>query len=114
ERDQQPGTSRTEPMPGLGAARLFAICGLWGDELQPARDRAGVAGAGMGAGQAGAVGGLKAPHLKPQAKSDRGGCRYRRRSLTVWAWLRLKSAVRYSTAALNVSRRFRNDEFSAR
>ena len=27
----------------------------------------------MGAGQAGAVGGLKAPYLKPQAKSDREG-----------------------------------------
>ena len=26
----------------------------------------------MGAGQTDAVGGLKAPHLKPQAKSDRG------------------------------------------
>jgi hypothetical protein len=35
--------------------------------------RAGVAGAGMGAGQAGAVGGLKPPDLKPQAKTDRGG-----------------------------------------
>jgi hypothetical protein len=27
----------------------------------------------MGAGQAGALGGLKPPHWKPQAKADRGG-----------------------------------------
>ena len=50
ERDQQPGTSRTEPVSGRGAAGLFAVCGLRGDELQPARDRAGVAGAGNGRG----------------------------------------------------------------
>jgi len=73
ERDQQPGTSQTEPVPGRGAVGLFAVWGLRGDELQPARDRAGVAGAAMGAGQAGAVGGLKPPKLKPQANADRSG-----------------------------------------
>ena len=90
ERDQQPGTSRTEPMPGRGAAGLFAVCGLRGDELQPARDRAGVAGAGMGAGQAGALGGLNAAKLETASQVRQGRCRYRRRILTVWAWPRAK------------------------
>ena len=36
------------------------------------RRHAGVAGAGMGAGQAGAVGGLKPPHLKSPAKPTGG------------------------------------------
>ena len=43
-----------------------------------------------------------------------GRCRYRRRVLTVWAWPRTKSAVHRLTAALNVSRHFRKQEFPAR
>ena len=74
ERDQQPGTSRTEPLPGRGDGGLPALCGLRGDELQPARHRPGVAGAGTGARRDTLrAGGLKPPTAKPQAKSDRGG-----------------------------------------
>src|SRR5664279_3001597 len=101
-------------MPGRGAVGLFAVCGLRGDELQPAHDRAGVAGTGMGARQAGAVGGLSAAKLKPRAKSDRGRCRYRRRILAVWAWPRLNQPLNASLLpstfrAASEIRRFRPD-----
>lgn len=58
-------------LPGRGDAGLSAAGGLRGDELQPARHRAGVAGAS--ASRDGAAGGLKPPHLKPRAKSARRG-----------------------------------------
>ena len=99
---------------GRGAAGLFAVCGLRGDELQPARDRAGVAGAGMGARRDGAAGSLKAAPLETAGQVRQRRCRYRRRILTVWESPHEKSAVHRLTATLNVSRRFRNREFPAR
>src|ERR1035441_10237192 len=53
--------------------RQFSLqaLGLWGEELQPARDRAGVAGAAMGAHRKDATSSLIAAHWKPQVESDR-------------------------------------------
>ncbi len=55
----------------VGLAGYLALCGLRRDELQPARDRAGVAAPPARARPSAGAGGLKAPAAKSQASSER-------------------------------------------
>ena len=68
----------------------------------------------MGARRDGAAGSLKAASLETGSQVRQRWCRYRRRILTVWEWLRAKSAVRRLTAALSVLRRSQNRAFPAK
>src|SRR5215212_6171758 len=81
KRDQQPGTSRLEPVSGCGARRLSALRGLRRDELQSAPDRTATAGASI--------------RLKPPAPipppSPTGELSARLENFSPWDGLRLKN-----------------------
>jgi hypothetical protein len=80
--------------------------GLWGDELQPARDRAGVAGAAMGAHRNDATGSLRTVTLETASQVRQVQCRWRRRILTVGALPHAKSPVHRPSKTLNALRHF--------
>jgi hypothetical protein len=71
EQPQQSGASRLESLSGRGLGRLPALCGVRGDELQPARHWRGITAAGKIAPRHPGAGGLKPPATKPVSKSDR-------------------------------------------